>query len=176
MRRSLAAASAAILSVLLIAATPGSACACSCVEQTDAEAFEAAAAVFIGTLTGVDEAGLGNDRVTLEFEVDAVYKGDIAEVQGVRTAGSEASCGWEPTEGERYLVFASSGDGELATGLCSGSRLDEAAAPAFAADPAAPADGESGLAPISYRPYAAGAAALIAVGAAAWILLRRRRG
>ncbi|THV28055.1 hypothetical protein [Glycomyces paridis] len=177
MRRSLAAAFAAVLALFLIAATPGAACACSCVEQTDAEAFADADAVFTGTLDDIDEEGfqfgVADGPATLEFEVDEVYKGEVSERQGVVTIGGDASCGWRPPEGERYLVVAYFEDGELHAGLCGGSRALDEGPIVFDVEAYAPEPGESGLAPFPVWPVV-GAAALVAA-AAVWIVLRRRR-
>ncbi|MFC3491174.1 hypothetical protein [Glycomyces rhizosphaerae] len=178
MRRLLAAGAATLLSAFIVFANPGSACACSCAEQTEAEAFEAADAVFAGTLTRRDGGGfpLGSpdDPATLEFEVDDVYKGDIAEVQGLLTSGSEASCGWDPPVGEDYLVFAYLEGGKLNVGFCGGSRALDERSPEFDAEAVAPVAGEAGLAKTELWPFGVAGALLVAATGAGWWFLRRR--
>ncbi|MDA1361618.1 hypothetical protein O1R50_18465 [Glycomyces luteolus] len=178
MRRLLAAGAAILLSAFIVFANPGSACACSCAEQTDAEAFDGADAVFTGTLTRSDESGFppgsSSDPTTLEFEVDEVYKGEVAEVQGLLTPGSEASCGWLPPVGEEYLVFAYLEDGKLNAGFCGGSRMLDGQSPAFGVEAAAPVPGEADLAETELWPYGVAAALLVAATGAGWWFLRRR--
>lgn len=176
MRRPLAAGAAALLSTFIVFADPGSACACSCVGQTDAEAFDGAAAVFTGTLTRIDESGLlsGGEPTTLEFEVDDVYKGDIAELQGILTSGPESSCGWKPPVGEEYLVFAYLEAGKLNAGFCGGSRELAGRAPAIEAEATAPLPGEADLAEPALWPYGLAAVVLVAVTGTGWWFLRRR--
>jgi hypothetical protein len=178
MRRLLAAGAATLLSSFLVFANPGSACACSCVEQTDAEAFEGADAVFTGTLTRSDEGGFlsgsSTDPTTLEFAVDQVYKGDVAEVQGILTSASEASCGWEPPVGEEYVVFAYLEGGKLNAGFCGGSRALDERAPAIDAEAAAPVAGEADLAETEVWPYGVAAVVLLVAIGAGWWFLRRR--
>ncbi|SDD31477.1 hypothetical protein [Glycomyces harbinensis] len=173
MRRLLAAGAASLFSLLIVLGSPGSACACSCVELSDDEAFDAADAVFTGTLTAADSAFGG--EVILEFEVDEVYKGGIAEFQGVLTSDAEASCGWSPPVGEAYLVYAHLDGGELYAGLCGGSRELEDTPPALGVEGAAPVLGEAGPSDNAHWLYGLGAAALLASTGAAWWLLRRRQ-
>jgi len=175
MRRLLTTGAAALLSAFLVFANPGSACACSCVEVTDAAAFAEADAVFTGTLRGSDEHGFPHpESVTLEFAVDEVYKGEVSEVQGVLTSAADASCGWLPPEGEAYLVYASEEGGQLWARLCGGSRELEGTPPAFDAEGGVPIPGADDLAGPEAWPYGAAAALLLAATAAAWWLLRRR--
>ena len=119
--------------VLLVGAVSGlvgpasPACACSCMRLTEAEAYERASTVFAATLVRRGEAKDGQSsltQVTMEFVVDAVYKGEVRPVQKVLTAASSASCGLEVPVGQRYLVHASpSEDGSaLQTTLCDGNR------------------------------------------------------
>lgn len=111
----------------------GPACACSCVGTTDREAFARADAVFSGRLADRDEpwwpVGSGGDRVTLTFEVDHVYKGDVISRQRVVTARSGASCGLEFFGTGPNLVFAQREgagfdleSGQYEANLCGGTR------------------------------------------------------
>ncbi len=134
------------------------AAACSCVGVSDGEAFERADAVFVGewveTLPGgALPAMSSNDPQRLVFEVSGVYKGEVYARQSVVTAVDGASCGLELAGPGPFLVFgraAASGtepaieDGELAAGLCDGSRaVADRPVPAAFGAPAAPVEGSS---------------------------------
>jgi hypothetical protein len=171
---------AILISAGLVLAFPEAACACSCVGVTDEEAFDGAAAVFTGTLVddGTPVFGRPGGIRTLEFEVDDVYKGEVAELQGIATAGDGAGCGWELPAGEDYLVFATISDGQLFASLCGGSRAVEEG-DAFLLDQAAvaPVPGEADLNEAPTWPFVAGAVALIAaVTVVVWWRVRRRPG
>lgn len=118
---------------------PGSAFACSCAEPlSDAEAEKDADAVFAGTVTGHEitrpiggENPLGTQdvRMALEvewaFAVDTYVKGEPAEEIIIKSSGQGAACGFQFTEGERYLVFAyedDRDDGVLSTNSCTSTR------------------------------------------------------
>lgn len=135
--------------------------ACSCVERTDDEAFDAADVVFTGTVVDVDlpDVALGSmapKRYTLE--VDAVYRGEAAAEQVVVTAVESASCGAEIGAGA-WLVFATvvvageerldgvpeAAASELRTSLCSGNRpVGASPVPASFGEPGAPTDAGTG--------------------------------
>lgn len=138
-----------ILLVLALAATsvvyaPGSAFACSCVEpQSDTAAEKDADAVFAGTVTGYEitrpvgggsEPATGDVRMALEVEwtlaVDTFVKGDPAEEMTVASAGQGPACGFQFSEGKRYLVFAYEDEvdnGGLSTNSCTNTRGIETA-------------------------------------------------
>ena len=113
-------AAAGLLAAL---AYPQTVHACSCVEFTRAELFERAESVFAGEATSVKApfripfTGSGLDPVTVEFAVSEVWKGPQQAVLTVRTARSEASCGYDFQEGGKYIVYVRDGE----TGLCSGT-------------------------------------------------------
>lgn len=133
-----------VLLVLTLAATsvvfaPGSAFACSCVEQqSDTAAEKDADAVFAGTVTsyeitrpvgGGSEPATGDVRMALEVEwtiaADTFVKGDPAEEVTVVSAGQGPACGFRFSEGKRYLVFAyedEADDGALSTNSCTNTR------------------------------------------------------
>ena len=123
---------AALVAVATLAAASGTACACSCAELTVEEALRNSAAVFVGTLREVRGPTVSlssSDPSRFVFDVEAVYKGGVHEVQSIVSASDGASCGLEVNVGERALVFAhGSGqssllDGEYAAGLCDGTRV-----------------------------------------------------
>jgi len=118
---------------LLLVATAPPAGACSCVAVDDTEAFAQADAVFTGTAVAQRGQPNSTSPTTLVFDVDRVYKGDVAERQEVRTPSSSAACGLTPIDRAPLLVYATepggqgdaslgATDGQLVAHLCGGSR------------------------------------------------------
>jgi hypothetical protein len=122
----------AVATVLFGASEPAS--ACSCGEFTDEQALTSADAAFTGALVEVittpGDTYSSADPERFVFEVDAVIKGTVFTRQSVVTARDGASCGLEISGPGPYVVFASEDDvlvsgavdGELYSGLCSGTR------------------------------------------------------
>ncbi len=175
--------------------------ACSCMRPPPpAEALEAAAGVWVGSVQAVEPADAGT-LVRISFAVETIYKGSQEPTLTFTTSDSSASCGYGFSEGERYLVYAGEQDGGYHVTLCSRTaRLADAAddiaalnavapptAPSAAPpDPATPPEQESPAAPApakvdrgargcgcqsSEPPAFAGALLVIA----AFLGLRRRR-
>lgn len=93
--------------------------ACSCVDRTDAERFEGATQVFIGTPVLVTDG----DPVVWDFTVESVQKGEVTRIQTVAIDRHEVEgCSFNFVAELRYQVFAGERDGVLKTGTCSGSR------------------------------------------------------
>jgi hypothetical protein len=186
-----------LLAVLLSAAgllLASPAQACSCAEATTAQNFAAADVVFTGTLLSreVDHPDWpvmsSGDPALHVFAVDAVYKGEAHQEQGVISAAEGASCGLELTGDGPFVVFASSDpglpDGQYRSGLCSGTGLVDAAVTAALEDlspgpPAAapPIDGPAGVqspgnGALSAVLLGAGAAVALLAG---WVIVRRQR-
>jgi hypothetical protein len=178
----------------LVVASP--AAACSCAEATLAQHFAAADAVFTGSLVSRDVRRLDRwtqssaDPALLVFDVEAVFKGDVHEQQGIVSAADSSSCGLDVKGDTAYIVFASRGeglaDGQYRAGLCNGTmpvdpaltgELEELAGPATPA-PSPPLDGAAGLEAPGARPPGdylwLGAGVLVLLGAG-W-RLRGRRG
>jgi hypothetical protein len=115
------------LGIVMAGRAPG-AWACSCVTATDAQHFERADVVFIGTVTAKDDPHADEEvvstgrRVTWTFEVRSVQKGSADDPADVRSSADEASCGFEFRVGKRYQVYAGRAGGNLNTGLCAGTR------------------------------------------------------
>lgn len=162
---------------------PSSAFACSCVSPpAPPAARDNAIAVFSGQVTGIDAPtglsdGPGN-AVHVTFAVSEVWKGPAEPTITVVTSGSSASCGYEFTPGEQYMVYAGLDDTRFTASLCSRTApLAQAAddiralgagtrpAPAPAAPPPAAAQ--------TWALY--GAAALVALAAAGGVFALRRR-
>lgn len=143
----------AVMTVGLFALdTPQRAAACSCVELTDAEAYDFADVVFTGVLVEINtpegDVVVSNDPERFVFDVDQVYKGEAQALQSVVTAREGASCGLEIGGPGPFVVFArleddslTSGavEGEVYSSLCSGTRpLSTGALPASFGTPSAP--------------------------------------
>jgi hypothetical protein len=117
---------AAIVAVGSLALLPSPADACSCVGFTKPDYARQAAVIFTGTVTRVDvHSGplvfSSIDPVDVFFDVEAVYKGDVARTFQVSTVASSASCGYEFAAGRRYTVFARLADGKVRTDSCGGT-------------------------------------------------------
>lgn len=177
---------------VLVAASPAGACSCPG-GIDDATAFERADAVFLARVDRFHDAraGASDSPAVVVLRVSDVFKGDVDQLQGVATAAAGASCGFTFAPGVSYVVFAS-GDGsfELEEGfyevdLCSGTRPLGDDAPAFAAGPTAPNEGEPTIAAIqdqlgdtrtSLLPEAIILVAVLAfvLGLAAWFSRKNR--
>ncbi|KAB2352235.1 hypothetical protein [Actinomadura rudentiformis] len=185
----------ALAVVLLVgAATPGRACACSCATMTDQEAYAKADAVFTGRVLQrqVESQGWGlwkargsGDPTTLVFEVSAVNKGKVSRRQDLHTVSESATCGLEAQKGREYLVFAQRDGDVLRANLCGGTRpagkpLSVPSAPAHSPAPMhapagsapSPQDVNDDL-PVAARVAIAGG--LVAPLVVVLFLLRRRR-
>ncbi|MBA2337378.1 MAG: hypothetical protein H0V96_06435 [Acidimicrobiia bacterium] len=136
------------------------AAACTCIEMTDAEAFDQAPVVFTGEMTDVLEpapdAILEEPRAPLRFifSVDVVLKGVAHANQSVVTTTNRVPCGLSLSGPGPYLVFADHPtqqieldgwvEGELYADLCGGTRdLDAAGVPAAFGDGVPPEVGSS---------------------------------
>ncbi|GGG00620.1 hypothetical protein GCM10010912_51840 [Paenibacillus albidus] len=129
-----------IMSVLLMATAlltvrPEVTYACSCVVPgAPLEELERSAAVFSGEVVSVEAkpsvVQSSGDPVTVTFNVQTIWKGEVGSTVTVTTAMSSASCGFEFTEGESYLVYSHKGEGSdgLKVSLCSRTTLLSGAA------------------------------------------------
>lgn len=163
--------------------------ACTCVAFTDSQAFTEATAVFTGTVAEEhrrESAG----TVRLVFAVDRVFQGNVYEHQSVVTSAHGSSCGLELDGPGPFLVFAYGAaglpqeepvEGELTSGLCSGSRpLADGAVPVSFGPGDDPIAGSS---PIGGHDDgsllvagAVGAGAAVFIAAVTVVGVRRRRG
>ena len=111
---------AAGLLALLTHAQPAHACSCAR-SGSPSEAMEHADMVFAGQVSSMAVhrkspfTFSGDDPVTVEFQVNQVWKGPRNDVLTVQTEWMEISCGYEFEEGGRYIVYAHEGW----TGLCT---------------------------------------------------------
>jgi hypothetical protein len=90
--------------------------------------LDARSAVFAGEVTSIDTVGRSDsfassaDPVLVTFDVSKVWKGSIKKETVVRTVRDSASCGYEFSLGQSYLVFADKEGGIIRTGLCTGTQ------------------------------------------------------
>jgi hypothetical protein len=116
-----------LIAIGMVIGGPQPAVACSCPAPTTvATHAERATAVFTGIVTRVSGLPFGlvcssADPVSVEFDVETVYKGDVRKTMVVHTVASGASCGYEFERGKRYTVFPWALDGKLSAGLCRGN-------------------------------------------------------
>ncbi|MDH2430705.1 hypothetical protein [Sphaerisporangium sp. TRM90804] len=127
---------ALLLSLGLLAVTPGTACACSCAMLPPAEQVKESTAVFTGTAVAalrMEGDPMGPEPPILyTFRVDRVYKGPVSAEVTVASSSISSACGYTFENGSRYLVYARAGgdvvgappdaDIALRTGLCHGNR------------------------------------------------------
>lgn len=104
---------------------PTYACSCAGVGPACTEALRPeVAAVFRGTVLSKRPvlSSLGRD-VVVSLSVKEAFKGAQGPEVQVRTASTEAACGFTFKVGEEYLVYAYVLEGQLKTGLCSRTYL-----------------------------------------------------
>ena len=112
----------ALAAALWLLASAETSQACSCASPGSPSEFLAdATEVFQGVVTSIDayERGDGtwatNDPVTVEFDVNTVWKGQVSHSITITTVRDEVSCGFEFDWGAEYVVYSYDGS----TGLCS---------------------------------------------------------
>jgi len=125
--------------VILMLASCDAVLGCTCVGVGPACSEAPSAnitAVFLGTVDSVGTPSaldfLGGDRVTsatpfggtlkVTITVQEAFKGVDAKKLVVRTASSEAACGFPFKKGEQYLVYATEWKGQLYTSICQRTR------------------------------------------------------
>ena len=125
---------ALMLSVLWFLGNPGQVHACKCAQPgTPSEELEKSSAVFAGRVVSIrhsfdpDAASVSpEDRTTVGFEVNAVWKGTVYEDMYITTPPTGGSCGLTFVEGEEYIVYAHDsayGDDSYTVGICSRTAL-----------------------------------------------------
>ncbi|HEY5980435.1 MAG TPA: hypothetical protein VIT41_12455 [Microlunatus sp.] len=151
MRRLVLALVAVGLITFIGVVNPTPAAACSCLGISTRRAAEQAEAVFLGTVTKVEESRVGGERAAeLRFDVSRVYKGTVYTDQLITTPADSAGCGLTPEIGSTWVIFATGaiqGEGKsaklrLTTTLCSGN-LAADTAPRSLGRPVPPLPGAS---------------------------------
>lgn len=113
---------AAIAIVIGVSAVPvAQVAACSCMAMAPGEAAAMAEVVFAGIPVSEEPGPASPDAVVYTFQVDGVAKGDVGRQATVVAGGDSAMCGMSFALNERWLVFATTQDGALTTGLCAGN-------------------------------------------------------
>ncbi len=112
------------LALAILASTltlfPRPAYACSCIETTLEEQADELDFAFVGHQIGreqIDE--MSDNGVRLVFEVDSVYKGDIATPFEVFTSAQSSACGVSFGDNAQTGVVAHTYEGKPLAGLCS---------------------------------------------------------
>ncbi|MYE55129.1 MAG: hypothetical protein F4X34_08050 [Chloroflexi bacterium] len=179
MLRVLAAISAAGLVLLLLYLDTSRIYACSCIPpKPPLEALARADAVFSGHVVSMKEPRgwwvSSTDPITVEFRVDAVWKGKIYETMFIKTAWSSASCGFEFVLDEQYIVYVREGW----VSLCSRTKSIDKASEDFTAlgEGVAPVPGSNSEGPLLDLDYGIlGLAVIGLLGAAAVVFALWRR-
>jgi hypothetical protein len=91
--------------------------ACSCAQSTPRQIASRADAVFTGTVASTPR--VTGQIVTVDFEVDTVYKGPPGPRITVGTNPQGSACGLVFRPNVRYTVFAFRDHGGLSANLCS---------------------------------------------------------
>lgn len=108
-----------LLGAWLYQTPPTIACSCMPPEQVDRE-FHKATAVFEGRATDINQGFVlwrSPTNTRISFEVANVWKGPANRTITVHSSPSSASCGYEFTIGEDYLVYTN-GEQQLNVSLC----------------------------------------------------------
>jgi len=103
---------------LALWALPSPAAACSCAEESVAEAVARAGAIFEGRVVAITGEG---ELLEVEVAVTQAWRGVAHETVSVRTAARESACGHPFAIGESYLVYTEPG-AELRVSRCSRTR------------------------------------------------------
>lgn len=129
-----------LLSLVVFLAVPVRVAACSCMEQSLAEAVRGADVAFVGTLIGTDRpipAAMrpGAGEIVWSWEVERTR--DAIETNRIDLAAwpdDGANCGVSFSVGERWLVIAHMAEGRLSSSSCSMNQRMDGVDPAVAAD------------------------------------------
>ena len=98
--------------------------ACSCMDPgTPCEAYGQAAAVFVGTVTGVRDSQRQQATdwtpMAFKFSVEQAYLGVAGSEVEIFTGSGGGDCGYTFQTGQRYLVYAYRYKDKLSTGICT---------------------------------------------------------
>lgn len=155
--------------------------ACSCVPPAaPIAARDGATAVFAGTVSGIARSDPTSGGLLVTFDLSQTWKGPEGPQLTIATSDNSASCGFEFTQGEEYIVYAFAQDGQIQTNLCSRTApLAGAGEDLAALGPGTPVAAGAGAvggvdAGMPWLPLAVGGvgAALLLVG----VVALRRRG
>ncbi len=180
---------AVAMGMAIAVSTPARVAACSCMEQTLAEAVRGADVAFVGTLAGTDQAipaamQPGMSEIVWTWDVERSRDPtETAQLQLAAWPDDGANCGVSFGLGERWLVIAHQSEGRLSSSSCAMNQLMDGTQPDVeaqivgmvtvvpAAEPGEPAAQDS--APSWPVWFVMGTVALLAV-ISAWAFLQRR--
>ena len=115
----------ATVMLMLVAAAPGRAQACSCLSSTVEEHLSFADVVFTGELLRVGRPWWSLARWTEGWysgeaiaRVDVLFKGDVGRRVEIGYHRYEAACGINLIEGSQGVFLLSEHNGQYSTGLC----------------------------------------------------------
>ncbi|RKT56279.1 hypothetical protein [Saccharothrix australiensis] len=137
-RRRLLAHAAAVTTLtagLVTAAFTGTASACSCLPGGEAAKYHRADHVFVAVV--LSERLEPGSRYIYSTKVGHEYKGDVPRRVEITTHYQGTACGIRLTVGAKYLVFAhgDSGDRQVESTQCSGTRLASGGPPSTSLPP-----------------------------------------
>jgi hypothetical protein len=107
------------LAALLSLLAPAHAQACSCLEQSAADALREAQAVFEGRVLAVTRDAERPELWVVQLAAVRSWKGVASETVMLTTPQDSAGCGYPFVKDESYLVYAQAGSGGLHASLCS---------------------------------------------------------
>ncbi len=112
-----------LLAAGLVLVGPAPTYACSCVGGDTEDFVGWSDVVFTGTvIERVAASADATGSVRYVVDVDTVMKGEVDRIESVDTGAQESACGLPSLEeDERYVFYATEDDGDLFTGLCSGT-------------------------------------------------------
>ena len=175
---------AALAIVVAVSAIPiAQVAASSCMPMVPGEAAAMADAAFTGTVVA-EQPVAGDDplapapmgRILYTFEVDGIAKGDLGSEATVLAGGDSAGCGMSFAMNERWLIFASAQDGQLATGLCSANvPLEADEKPPISVSPPTPGSADDGGAGVPLGVIVPGVAVIGLIAVAAFLFWRADR-
>lgn len=101
--------------LVLLSSLPSNASACSCTNYPDFDrAYAQSDAIFLGEVLAVESAlPEYNEAVWVTVRVEAHWKGGPPDTVRVLTGANDGNCGFGFQPGERYLVYAFSGEGGI---------------------------------------------------------------
>ena len=132
---SLARLTLSLLVLAMAVAVPARVAACSCMEQTLAEAVRGADVAFVGTLAGTDRpipAAMqpGMEEIVWSWDVERSRDGtESPQIQLAAWPDDGANCGVSFGLGERWLVIAHQSEGRLSSSSCSMNQLMDGSQP-----------------------------------------------
>ncbi len=124
-----------LLVITMVMAVPARVAACSCMEQTLADAVRGADVAFVGTLAGTDRPvpeamQPGMEEIVWTWDVERSRdKIDTTQIQLAAWPDDGANCGVSFSLGERWLVIAHQSEGRLSSSSCSMNQLMDGSQP-----------------------------------------------